>query len=164
MRPLGSGAECTPIISALLTAGANVNAASTDGRTALFAATMAGNVDTVTLLLRNGAQVNSTMRDGRRCLDLAALTGHADVIQQLVRAGASVNALTQGVRGGATALFMAVSRGHFEAVKALLELGADPTQPNMGWTPLQLAQQMTRDAKMAALLKGAIMMKTAGAK
>jgi ankyrin repeat protein len=136
----GSGA----VIEALLKAGADANALVTeDGETALMAAARVGNLEGVRSLLEHGADVNR--KEGFRnqtALMWAAAEGHADVIKLLVAKGADLNALSTDretappkmqaatplapiYRGGLSAFVLAARQGHIDAVKALLDAGAD---------------------------------------
>jgi len=79
-------------IRALLTAGADVNGRSPNGRTALMTAALAGNTQVVDLLLANGANPNITdYKEGRTALIIAAEGGHTEVARSLLKAGADPN-------------------------------------------------------------------------
>jgi ankyrin repeat protein len=130
------------IVGRLLAAGANPNKAAEGGDTPLMIAARTGNSAAVKLLLDKGASVDA--RDewhGETALMWAAGENHADVVRLLVAAGADVNAASttfdwkdikhggvqsQLPKGGLTALMHAVRQNAYDAVVALLELGADP--------------------------------------
>ena len=67
----------------------------------------------------------------------AAGRGHAGIIRLLVARGARVDV---GDDYGETALCCAASRGQVEAVRALLEAGADPRKWGEVGTPLECAR------------------------
>ena len=92
-------------VALLLDSGANVNARSANGRTALhFASEMPlqhKSAATASLLLLRGADVRARDGRGRTALHAAALTGHAGVAALLVSRGAELHATDAG---GGTAL------------------------------------------------------------
>ncbi len=109
----------------LITAGANVSAATRIGRyTPLHLASRAGSAPVVEALLAAGADVHAaTTNSGATPLHLAAESGNPDAIRVLVGGGADVNG-----REGAwaqTPLIFAAAKNRPEAIRALLELGAD---------------------------------------
>ena len=108
-------------VSLLITAGADVNATSGAGVTALHLA--ADDAAKTRLLLDAGANVNAVSQLGRTPLLVAASasTG-ADVVRQLVAKGADLNvADTTGV----TPLIAAANADNSEVVHILLARGAD---------------------------------------
>ena len=110
-------------VKALLKKAADVNAAQGDGMTALHWAAMNGDVELTQMLIVAGANVRATTRLGTYTpLYLASQQGHAPVIQALVNAGADV---TAGTPNGTTPLMAAAASGELDAVKVLIENGAD---------------------------------------
>ena len=151
------------IIDRLLQAGADPNVALPGGETALMTAARTGNPDAVKVLLRHGADANAAESTRRQtALMWAASNGNEGVIELLVDAGADINARSseskpvyEGTfvagRSGPppdlaeridvfTPLLFAVRAGRGEAVRTLLEAGADinDTGPN-GTSPLVVA-------------------------
>ena len=109
-------------VRSLLQRKADVNAAQSDGTTALHWAVRLDDLDTADLLIRSGANVAAATRAGATPLQLAAINGNAAMIEKLIKAGADVNApLT---RYGDTALMMAARTGKPDAIKVLLDNGA----------------------------------------
>jgi hypothetical protein len=76
------------IVQKLLNIGADVNAKSNDGDTALMIAAQRGKTDTVQALLDKGAEVNATNIDGETALMVAAQEGHTAVVELLKQAEA----------------------------------------------------------------------------
>jgi hypothetical protein len=74
-------------VKALLDAGAEVNAQTSSGTTALMVASQNGHRDVVQALLAKGAKVNAQTSNGRTALDEAMAQKHTDVIALLVQAG-----------------------------------------------------------------------------
>jgi ankyrin repeat protein len=81
----------------LLEAGANVQAVTTDGFSALTFAARVGNVDIAKLLLARGLPVNETGPDRVHALPYAALSGQDAFALFLLEQGADPNATLSGV-------------------------------------------------------------------
>lgn len=107
-------------VSALIKAGANVNATNTLGRTALMFASSKGFAGIVKDLLSHRADPNIVPNDdtGWTALIAAARTGRIDVIKVLLDHGADV---TINDKEGKTALVWAEAQGHADVVRALTE-------------------------------------------
>ena len=99
------------VVRILLEAGADQNAATANGITALMFAARQGHLEVVRLLLETGADKNAAMAHGRTALMLAAKEGHLDVVRTLLKAGADMNAATAD---GRTASMLAAADGHLE--------------------------------------------------
>ncbi len=79
----------------LLSHGSDVNAADSDGKTALMAAAenpAKDNPIVVSALLKAGANLNAVTKGGTTALMLAAQRGHPIVVDFLISRGANVNA------------------------------------------------------------------------
>ena len=135
------------IVTRLLAAGADPNRRLADGEKVLMTAARTGRVDVIQALLAAGADPNaSEAARGQTALMWAAAENNADAIRTLVASGAHVAArtgdpaageaggvfsaevgLTRDARSGPsfTALLFAVQLGQIDAVRALLEVGAD---------------------------------------
>jgi uncharacterized protein len=109
-------------VQRLLKQRADVNAAETDGTTALHWAVRADDRDTVSLLLKNGAKTNAVNRYGVMPLQLAATNGSAAVARLLLDAGAPPNTANPE---GETVLMTAARAGSVETVQLLASRGAD---------------------------------------
>ena len=104
------------IVELLLSKGANVNASTSWGSTALSVAARDGETNMVEFLLSNGANVNSKEYDGYTALSRAAMNGHTQIVKILLSKGANVNIQT---KHGHTALTLA-KQNHHNKVAALL--------------------------------------------
>lgn len=107
-------------VSALIRAGANVNATNALGRTALMFASSKGFAGIVKDLLIHRADPNIVPVDdtGWTALIAAARTGRIDVIKALLDHGADV---TINDKEGKTALVWAEAQGHADVVRVLTE-------------------------------------------
>ncbi|MEW6351666.1 MAG: ankyrin repeat domain-containing protein [Thermodesulfobacteriota bacterium] len=141
------------IVKLLLHRAANVNRRLKDGSFILMSAAMTGNTEVVEELLQKGADVNARDRNGSSALTwaaaadradvvkllksrgaqsdlwIAALTGDTQELQRFIDAGADVNARDGQ---GWTPLMNAAQKGHVEAVKLLLDKGANPAAERCG--------------------------------
>ncbi|MEO6246397.1 MAG: ankyrin repeat domain-containing protein, partial [Opitutaceae bacterium] len=109
-------------VARLLEQGANPNAASPTGETALHWATQGGDVAVAQRLLKAGTKVGAN-RYGVTPLIAACRRGDAAMIKLLLEADADVNGTTPD---GRTPLMVAAQTGKPEAVRILLARGADP--------------------------------------
>jgi ankyrin repeat protein len=129
----------------LVTAGVDIDAHRTDGKTLLILAAKESDV----ILVRNDATTNN----GGTALMFAAIRGDIETQTALIDAGADVNAV-----GGFdwTALMVASVKGHVAAVRQLLSSGADPNLRDIyGWTPLMRAVYEEREQVVQVLLEQA---------
>jgi ankyrin repeat protein len=117
----------------LLAKGADATAAGL-----LHKAVRQGSIALTTLLLDAGAKADARDALGVPAIHEAALLGHADLVKLLARHGAAVDATDPA--SGSTPLYAAASMGKTDAVRALLELGADKAiRSSGGRTPLEAA-------------------------
>lgn len=77
------------VVCLLIKAGADVNAKTTDGWTALMAAANVGSLEAIELLLAAGADVNSKHKNEDTALSRAKAAGHHEIVQLLREAGAT---------------------------------------------------------------------------
>ena len=139
-------------VRALLRTGADVNAAQTDGMTALHWAAADNRIEIARTLLYAGAAVRATTRlGGYTPLHLAARSGNAEIAGILLDAGADPNAYTST---GVTAMHFAADADAAGVVEALAEGGGD-VDARDGFqerTPLMFAAVRGADAAVQALL------------
>jgi uncharacterized protein len=122
----------------LLKEKADVNAAQADGTTALHWAARWDDTESADLLLRAGANAKAANRFKATPMFLAATNGSAAMISRLLAAGEDPNAVIS--EEGDTALMMAARAGNVDALKVLLDRGADVNKSNLrGQTPLMWA-------------------------
>jgi len=110
-------------LTSLIQKKADVNAAQTDGATALLWAAQWDDMAMVDQLIKAGANANAANHDGATAMYAACINGNAAMIEALIKAGVDVNApfLTHGE----TALMFAARTGNPAAVKVLLDHGAN---------------------------------------
>jgi len=152
---------------ALLDAGVDVNQPLSDGTSALVLAVMNAHYELAGLLLDRGANPNADAQGWTALHQIAWSRRHnagfnlpgpvqtgnldsLDLVRQLVKRGANVNARTtkeprDGNRNmlnriGSTAFLMAAKNDDVPMMRALLEIGADPSiTTNRGTTALMVA-------------------------
>ncbi|CAH1249817.1 ANK1 [Branchiostoma lanceolatum] len=137
-------------VSALMTAGADVNARFELQWTPLHKAAENGHLETASALLTAGADVNARDIRQRTPLHIAAYNGHLETASALLTAGADVNA-----RGNKqwTPLHFAAQDGHRETASALLTAGADVNAlAELQRTPLHVGAQNGHHETVSALL------------
>ena len=131
---IAAGAGNMESVTALIEAGADVNAASEKGTTAMFTAATKGHLEVIKVLVANGADVNVRLtkqfRYGKQIcpkgvepMGGAAWEGHYKVVQFLIDNGADVNSREDDFT--TNALYMAARQGHIKVVKVLIDNGAD---------------------------------------
>jgi ankyrin repeat protein len=118
-------------------------------KTALMFAVERGHLAIVEHLIIAGADVNLSDRPGKKLgktpLMYAAESDHPEIVKLLLRSGAVVD--YQDKRGQ-TALYYAVLEQKTEAVKSLLEYGADPHKKNWDSTPFESATYSNKEIVM----------------
>lgn len=114
-------------VDELLSAGADVNASTPDGATALMGAVYYGYPQTSRLLMERGADVNAKTDRGVTALHYAAQQGNAIIVRDLLAKGADPDALSNA---GNTPLELARASGHQDVVELLrLAAGDDAATP-----------------------------------
>jgi ankyrin repeat protein len=130
-----AGAENHPAaVHSLVELGADINARSNGGWTSLLFAVRAGKIEAVSALLEAGANVNDTIQP------VASAASSPQPAQATQGNNAGAPSRRPAGPDGTSALVVAVTNGHFELAKYLLEHRADPNAGAQGWTALhQLA-------------------------
>jgi ankyrin repeat protein len=160
-------ADDAEMVRLLLTAGADVTAATREGVTPLALAAINGSPSMTGLLLKAGATPNVALPEGENILMTAARTGRPEVLKLLIEAGADLNAREHWF--GETALMWAAAENHADAVRVLVEAGADVNArsraldvprrrngqsilPLGSWTPLMYAARQGAHDSLVALI------------
>jgi ankyrin repeat protein len=128
------------VISVLLGwPGVDVEARTRSDESPLMMAALKGNAELCLQLIAKGADVN---KPGWTALHYAATNGHVAVLTLLLDKHAYIDAASPN---GTTPLMMAAHYGTPEAVKLLLEAGADPMLKNaQSLRALEFAQRANR--------------------
>lgn len=121
------------------------------GWTALMAASTFGKTEIVKYLISKGANVNVKLEDGETTLIQSAQNDdNKEIVKELLKADVEINAQT---KKGLTALMRFAWMGQSEAVKMLLDAGADTKLKNEnGWTAFYFACSHGNDEKIVKYL------------
>src|SRR5688572_24685427 len=111
------------LVDRLIRAGANAKAQNRYGVTPMALACENGSAPVVDRLLKAGVSANTTGPLGETALHLCARTGKPGAIRALLAKGATVDPIENW--RGQTPLMWAAAEGHGEAMKVLIEAGAD---------------------------------------
>lgn len=117
-----TGAGDMTQIEQLIAAGANINAADSLKRTALFAAVFCNRPQAIDLLIDRGSDMNARDFSGMSPLHAAVVVGAMDAAQALIAKGANLD--TQNT-AGRTPLHLAAATNQIAMVELLLEHGAN---------------------------------------
>ena len=144
-------------LEALLKAGADLNKANSDGKTALHLAVCIGKDDlgSIKQLISAGANLEARDSDGMTPLLLAAREQQPKVIKLLKECGANMKAIDNG---GKNAVFQTLEWGYGDGHdETLLMIASDKDQVNLqmpdGLTPLILAARKHDNKAIEILLK-----------
>ncbi|KAL1826885.1 hypothetical protein ACET3Z_005297 [Daucus carota] len=125
--------ECVVV---LLDYGANPNSKDSEGTVPLWESILGGHEAVTKVLVHNGATISSG--DVGQFASFAVKQNNLDLIRQIIQYGGDVTLLSST---GTTALHTAISDENTEAVKFLLEQGADIDKADQhGWTARALAE------------------------
>lgn len=139
------------LVASAVAKGADINARTSSGYSALSGASGKGQTEVVRFLLDKGVNVNESLRDGTNALDEASFWGHLATAQLLLARGANPNLKKDN---GYTPLLSAAMNGHLEVVKLLLDKGADVNaKSKVGGTALHAAAVQKQIAVINLLLK-----------
>ncbi|KAK5053766.1 hypothetical protein LTR84_001727 [Exophiala bonariae] len=129
-------------IQTLAAAGADIDAKTAEGLTALHEASRTGDFRLIMALVDDmGADPRPKLIDGNEPIHLAAQEGREIAVRVLIERGADVNVLNGR---GLSPLHMAADNAKWEAVQTLLWFGADPRLETYEArsTPLELAETL----------------------
>jgi ankyrin repeat protein len=142
------------VVEQLLGAGANLDLADKDGKTALMFASVYGYSEVVEQLLKAGANPDYARKDGVTALMLASQEGHYKVVEQLLEKKANVDLFN---KDGVTALMLASGQGHCKVVEQLLGAEANvnlATKDHNRFTALILASGQGHSDVVEKLIVG----------
>uniref|UniRef100_A0A453JG60 Serine/threonine-protein kinase BSK1-like TPR repeats domain-containing protein n=1 Tax=Aegilops tauschii subsp. strangulata TaxID=200361 RepID=A0A453JG60_AEGTS len=131
-----------PAVKYLIDHGADVHQQRAKGNiTLLHAAAVHGYSEIVKFLLARGADVNA-VSDLGTALTHAAIRGFPSIVKTLLEHNADGGAKVSGDSPRDNLLVKAAEKGLTEAIKCLLEAGANPNVPNtFGRLPIELAAE-----------------------
>jgi ankyrin repeat protein len=111
------------LVDRLVRAGANAKAQNRYGITPIALACENGSAPVVERLVKAGVSANTTGPLGETALHLCARTGKPEAVRALLAHGATVDTIENW--RGQTPLMWAAAEGHGDAMKVLIEAGAD---------------------------------------
>ncbi|XP_053319390.1 uncharacterized protein LOC128491189 [Spea bombifrons] len=135
--------------------GAHNNSADLHGNTPLHYAAHANDINQVNEILKSGCNILNRNGSGLTALHFAAFGGHVEILQKLLNyVPQAIN--IQSIKG-ASLMHEAVRGKCIEAVKFLIDIGANLNlQDQDGNTPLHLAGSI-RPARVASLISQSLM-------
>lgn len=123
-------------VSALISAGGDVNARESNGASPLALAVASGNPEVIRVLVDSGSEFDPAVD---RFLHEAAEANRVDLIAAISESYGR-DCLNQGDSHGRTPIHSAAARGHVGVIQFCLSVGADPGRTDSeGWTPLHCA-------------------------
>ena len=141
--------ELHEIANLLMSANADINAAISEGMTALMIASKEGYFEIVDLLISKNANMNVKSNTGMSALLFASKNGHVDIIKSLINANADIKAvnyvgntsLMYASQNGKH-LYLIRNNGHRDIIKSLIDANADVNAANSeGLTALMFASK-----------------------
>ena len=108
-----------------------------------------GNLTRMRLCLALGASPNGTVGGTGPALTFAAMMNRIDSIRFLLSHGSNINIQD---KWGMTPLMVACDHGYTDAVRFLLDAGADPNVISKGFEPGMNAMNVAHDGEIRALL------------
>lgn len=139
-------------IQYVLDRGADINAISHVGTSALWKAAYDGLIDEIKFLLRSGLDID---KHGGHALQIAASRGKIEIVRLLAEEGADINyqVFDKHPDKTNTPLHNAALYGHLQITCFLLEKGADPTLKNhYGYRAFSIAKSQKNKEIMDLML------------
>lgn len=124
------------------------------GVSLLLAATFAGCFDVVKhLIIEHDIDIEGTGSHGMNVLMVASSLGHSNIVKLLIDVG-KAKPSSRHKFVGTTPLHMASEMNHYETIKVLCDLGADPkAETVLGGTPLHTAAEVNSILAIESLIK-----------
>ncbi|XP_068240444.1 uncharacterized protein [Palaemon carinicauda] len=119
------------------------------GNTGAHHAAFNGHRDTLEILLEAGFKVNFPNIKGNTLLHLAAREGHEKVVDLLINKGAEVDVYNKRCD---SPVLLAAALGYSDIVVKLLSLGANPRNPDTGYSVLHAAAANNRIHTLQAVM------------
>jgi len=117
------------ILAQLLDNGSQINIATPDGKTPLHLAIQQNQPELIEYLLKRGADPKAKTQQNVSCLHFAASEGDKAIIEKFLSLGNHVN---EQNTNGKSPLHVAAEKNHIDALKVLLNAGAD-TKAKDAW-------------------------------
>lgn len=114
------------LIRSLIEKGADPNERDCDGLTPLHWSVMMGGLESIAMLVAAGADPNAVDENGATPLHFSVVGASREIVVVLFDARSDINARDDE---GNTSLHRAAAQSH-EAIRILLDIGADPTLKN----------------------------------
>ncbi|WP_416047102.1 ankyrin repeat domain-containing protein [Cupriavidus basilensis] len=152
MRPLHAAAlrANVPLMKALITASATIDASAEDGLRPMEFAAASGSPEAVQVLLDAGASLASPKLRGYTALMAALEQGDAEMLTFLLAKGAKVDEVNTN---GEQVIHWAARHDDTESLKRLIAAGAKVDAPNRdGKTPLMIASAANRPLNVKLLM------------
>jgi len=112
----------TQILTHILDHGGKINITTTDGKTPLHVAVQQIQPEMIQFLLSRGADAKAKTVQNVTCLHFAAAEGDRLLLEKFISLGNHVN---EANANGKTPLHVAAEKNHIDAIKSLLNAGAD---------------------------------------
>ena len=137
-------------VKLLINRGAEINAKSFEGGTALLVAIDRKQDDVVECLLLHGANPNDKLaiEPGLTALCMAAQRGYLRILKALLKAGADTE---KRAGDGSTALVNAAFKGHDDVARELIESGANKGAKSAGMTAEEFAERFGYSSTAAVI-------------
>ena len=150
-----SEVSASDIAKTLVSAGADVNARNKNGITTLHLAVHNGNLNLIEFMLEHKARLDVKDNSGRTPLHLVCLASKNRLaILKSILSKCKKSEIDSRDFRGKTALHIAVLSNDLQAVKLLLDSGANPEKRTYGWdNALDLAKRLDGGEKMVTLLR-----------